>query len=236
MITERNLSVQTKTVGRESQQAWSEHWSNDRQRSIAQRFFSFYRKAVFARTVRYFTGRYFPAQGLFLEAGSGTSETSLRIDKGGNRRKLIAVDIVPSVLKGCHPAMDCRVCGDLFQLPFQDDSVDGIWNVGVMEHFTHEEIDRIMRELFRVMKPGSRIILLWPGADSIPQKMLRVVEKVVNFKNKGNNFRFHPPEISQLKSIQEGRHVLNRNGFDCLHIDYGFRSLMAFKTLVGMKH
>jgi SAM-dependent methyltransferase len=131
--------------------------------------------------------------------------------------------------------MDWRVCGDIFKLPFQDDSVDGIWNVGVMEHFTHEQIDRIMSELYRVLKPGSPIILLWPGADSIPQKMLRIVEKVVNSRNNGSTFRFHPPEISQLKSNKEGRLVLSRNGFDCLHIDYGFRSLMAFKTLVGVK-
>ena len=235
MISESNIGSQTETIGRQSQEAWSDHWSDDHQRSIAQRFFSFYRKAVFARTVRYFTGRYFPTKGLFLEAGSGTSETSLRIDKAANGRKLIAVDIVPNVLQGCHPVMDWRVCGDIFQLPFRDNSIDGVWNVGVMEHFTHGQIDAIMRELHRVLKPNRRIILLWPGTDSIPQKMLRLLEKIINRKNKGNNFRFHPPEISQLKSSTEGRLILNRNGFECLEIDYGFRSLMAFKTVVGVK-
>jgi SAM-dependent methyltransferase len=131
--------------------------------------------------------------------------------------------------------MDVRVCGDIFRLPFRDASVDGLWNVGVMEHFTHDHIDQIMREFHRILKHGGRIILLWPGADSIPQKMLRVAEKIINLTKKQEKFRFHPDEISQLRSMQQGREVLARNGFDTLHIDYGFRSLMAFKTLVGIK-
>ncbi len=158
-----NVGVQTRLDGEESQNAWTEHWSDDRQQSISQRFFSFYRKAVFARTVRYFINRYFPTEGIFVEAGSGTAETSMRIDKRGGARKLVATDIVQPVLRQCHPVMDSRVCGDIFNMPYAADSVDGIWNVGVMEHFTHEQIDSIMTEFHRILKPGHRIILLWPG-------------------------------------------------------------------------
>ncbi|NOT47440.1 MAG: methyltransferase domain-containing protein [Acidobacteria bacterium] len=230
-----NAELQIGSDGAKSQSAWTEHWADERQQSISQRFFSFYRKAVFARTVSYFTSRYFPTQGVFVEAGSGTAETSIRIDKCGGARKLIATDIVQPVLKRCHPVMDSRVCGDIFNMPYADDSVDGIWNVGVMEHFTHEQIDMIMTEFHRILKPGHRIILLWPGADSLPQKMLRFVEFIVNSRGKKEKFSFHPPEISQLKSRKEGHEVLRRNGFRSTHIEYGWRSLMAFKTLVAVK-
>lgn len=219
-----------------SRKDWSEHWAGDKQQSLAQRFFSFYRKAVFARTVRHFFDRFFPGKGVFIEAGSGTSETSLRIDKRGGKRKLVATDIVQPVLKNCHPVMDERVCADIFKLPYADDSIDGIWNVGVMEHFTQEQIDRIMSEFRRVLKPGRRMILLIPGTDSIPQKMLRVVEKIINARRPDKNFRFHPPEISQIESMAQARQLLERNDFECLHIDYGWRSLMAFKTLIAVKN
>lgn len=219
---------------REEIVAWSKHWSEGNQQSLAQKFFSFYRKAVFSRTVRYYADHYFPAQGAFVEAGSGTAETSMRIDKAGGR-KLIAVDIVLPVLERCHPIMDSRLCGDIFRLPFGTDSVDGIWNVGVMEHFTHDQIDQIMREFYRVLKTGACLFMLWPGVDSIPQRMLRVVEKVVNLRPRQDKFRFHPDEISQIKSLKEGREVLARNGFRVLEVEYGFRSLFAFKTLVGKK-
>jgi ubiquinone/menaquinone biosynthesis C-methylase UbiE len=219
----------------ESQQAWSEHWADDKQQSLVQRFFSFYRKAVFARTVRYFVNCYFPKKGIFVEAGSGTAETSMRIDKFGGDRKLVATDIVQQVLTHCHPIMDGRVCGDIFCLPFADNSVDGIWNVGVMEHFTREQIDSIMGELYRVLKPGQRMILLIPGTDSPPQRILRLLEKIINVRKKEKAFSFHPPEISQLKSMQEGRELLERNGLRSLYIDYGWYSLFAFKTVVGEK-
>ena len=217
--------------------SWSEHWSVDNQESLIQRFFSFYRKAVFSRTVRYFVGRYFSPNGVFVEAGSGTSETSMRIDKRGGARTLVAIDIVLPVLERCHPIMDVRVGGDIFHLPFRGNSIEGVWNVGVMEHFTHDQIDQIMQEFHRVLRPGGPLILLWPGTDSVPQKLLSIVEKVINLRNGRERFRFHhiPHEISQLRSTREGRKVLTRNGFDTLDTDYGFRSLLAFKALVGVK-
>lgn len=214
---------------------WSHHWAADNQQTLAQRFFSVYRKVVFARTVAYFIQRYFPPSGLFVEAGSGTAETSSRIDKRADARILTAVDIVAPVLLHCHPVMNYRVGGDIFQLPFRNSSLDGVWNVGVMEHFTHTQIDQIMHEFHRVLKPGAPLLLLWPGVDSAPQRLLRLVERGVNLWSATGDFRFHPPEISQLKSAQEGRAVLQRNHFDVLEVEPGWRSLFAFKTLVGAK-
>src|ERR1044072_8270555 len=70
---------------------WTKHWSDSNQHSASQRFFSFYRKAVFARAVAYFIDRYLPGEGLLVEAGSGTSETSMLIDKRGGARTLMAL-------------------------------------------------------------------------------------------------------------------------------------------------
>lgn len=214
--------------------AWAAHWSEDKQATLVQRFFSWYRKAVFARAVAWFTKRYFPPRGVFVEAGSGTSETSIYMDKGAGRT-LVALDLIPAVLERCDRVMDVRIAGDVFRLPFGDDSVDGIWNVGVMEHFTDAQIDAILREFHRVLRPGGRVILFWPGADSIPQKMLEAVAWVINLRPRAEPYRFHPAEISRLRSSRHGRAVLARNGLDTVTIDPGPRTLMAFKTVVGEK-
>ncbi len=214
---------------------WSKHWAHGNQETFSQRFFSFYRKAVFARTVAWFIDRFFPAEGVFVEAGSGTAETSMRIDKRGGRRVLVAVDLFLPVVARCHPVMDVRVAGDCFRLPFADASLDGIWNVGVMEHFTHDLIDAMMREFHRVLRPGAPLLMLWPATDSLPQKGLRLVEKVINLRRAGDRFQFHPDEISKLRSSAEGRDVCARNGFEPVFVDWGLRSLMAFKTVVGRK-
>ncbi len=214
---------------------WSEHWSDQKQKWLVQRFFSFYRKAVFSRAVRYYVDTFLAPSGLLLEAGCGTSETSMRIDKGDGERTLVAVDIVPIALTQCHPVMDVKMCADIFQLPFRGCSVDGIWNVGVMEHFLHAQVDSILAEFHRILRPGARLVLLWPATDSIPQKMLRAIEAVVNIRRRGAKFRFHPDEISKLRSNSEARDVLSRNGFRVVQVDRGIRSLMAFKILVGEK-
>jgi SAM-dependent methyltransferase len=213
--------------------AWTEHWSALNQQSAAQRFFSFYRKTVFARAVAYFVDRYLSREGVLVEAGSGTSETSMLIGKGG--RALVAVDLIQNVLERCHAVMDVRICGDIFSLPFLADSIDGIWNVGVMEHFKHDQIDAILREFRRVLKPHSRMVLLWPATFSIPQRMLRVLEWFINLRRGTDKLRFHPDEISQLRSVEQGRAVLRRNGFRPIAIDPGLRTLMAFETLVAEK-
>ncbi len=214
---------------------WTRHWSNENQGSFSQRFFSAYRKAVFSRTVAYFINKYFPLEGVFIEAGSGTSETSIRIDKHQGDRTLVAVDIILPILAHTDPVMDGKLCGDIFRLPFRDSSLDGIWNVGVMEHFTHPQIDQIMSEFHRVLKDGAPLLMLWPGSYSIPQRLLRIVEKFVNLGKAADQFRFHPPEISQLNSPRQGREVCNRNGFQVVAVDAGLRSLMAFVTVVGAK-
>ena len=135
---------------------WTEHWSGAKQQSLPQRFFSLYRRAVFARTVAWFIERYFPAAGVFVEAGSGTAETSMRISKHGGQRTLVAVDLVLPVVTRCHPIMDVRLAADIFRLPFATGSIDGIWNVGVMEHFTHDLIDELLLEFRRVLRPARR--------------------------------------------------------------------------------
>ncbi len=215
---------------------WDKHWDRSKQEALSQKFFSIYRKTVCARTVRHFINRYFNTTGIFVEAGSGTSETSSRINKHGSQRTLVALDAIFPVLERCHPIMDVRVCASIFHLPFCENSIDGIWNVGVMEHFTHEQIDQIMLQFYRVLKQKGTVILFWPAANSIPPKLLHFAENIINKTKQKKDFRFHPPEISQLQSTRECHDVLRRNGFKVSHIDFGLRSLMAFKTIIGEKN
>ena len=235
-VTEGILDMR-KPADREKAESvdWGRHWGEEHQGGMAQKFFSAYRKHVFARTVAYFLDRYFPEKGIFVEVGSGTAETSVRVDKRDCARVLVALDIVFPVLTHCDPVMDARICADGFRLPFRDASLDGIWNLGVMEHFTHDQIDEMMSGFRRVLRPGGRVILFWPAKNSVPQKMLQAAAWVINLKKREKRFRFHPDEISQLQSNRQARAVMARNGFTPLHVDWGFASGMAFKSVVGEK-
>ncbi len=48
-------------------------------------------------------------------------------------------------------------------LPFRPDSVDSIYSTHVFEHFYGDELQRLLRECFRVLKPGAGIRLVVPS-------------------------------------------------------------------------
>jgi ubiquinone/menaquinone biosynthesis C-methylase UbiE len=54
-------------------------------------------------------------------------------------------------------------------LPFESNSFDTVFSCGVFEHFTDEEIKRILREAFRVSK--KRVIIMVPNALSIAYRI-----------------------------------------------------------------
>src|SRR5271157_2786506 len=110
----------------------------------------------------HYAKRHFPASGIFVEAGCGSAESSDRIDRHG--RQLIGLDFSASALQVAQRVgnMDMLIQGDVFSLPFRSHSVDGIWNLGVMEHFTETQICSCLREFRRVLKPDGVILLLWP--------------------------------------------------------------------------
>jgi SAM-dependent methyltransferase len=215
-------------------QAWTDHWTPTR--GLLERLLSFYRMRVCARLVRTGFSRYMPQRGVFVEAGSGTAETSSLIEKRSGDRVLVAQDFVPDVLRMSHPVIDVCVSADIFAMPFMDSSLDGIWNVGVLEHYTHAEIDRAMREFLRVLRPRGRVVIFWPATNSIPQKCLVAGGAMVGLlTGRGIRHRFHPPEISQLRSNQEGHDILRRNGFRPVAVTGGLAGLIAWKTVVGEK-
>src|SRR3989338_7450278 len=111
---------------------WDSYWSKS-EHSLYGKLCEIYRKRIMAHAVAYFFRKYFPKKGIFLEAGSGTSQTSVKIKK--EDRKLIALDISSLALKKTMeiPQIDYRVKASIFQLPFKDSSLDGVWDLGVLE-------------------------------------------------------------------------------------------------------
>ncbi|MFO1046199.1 MAG: class I SAM-dependent methyltransferase [Planctomycetaceae bacterium] len=140
---------------------WDNHWKRQRT-SIFGSLCTFYRRHFRARSVAYYFDRYFPTTGVFAECGSGSSETSCRIRL--HQRKLIAIDFSEEALSRAARMPQISVCirADIRNLPFADNSLDGIWNLGVMEHFEEDDQLLILREFHRVVKPGGSVLLWWP--------------------------------------------------------------------------
>lgn len=124
-------------------------------------YFSKYFERVFKKAL----GK--PVKNLhILEPGCGSGIMSARLAQQG--AKVYLLDISPNALKTAQfnfkrkntvPAESIQ--GDLLAMPLADKCMDVVWNQGVIEHFTDRKV--VVKEMFRVIKPGGKIIILVPG-------------------------------------------------------------------------
>jgi ubiquinone/menaquinone biosynthesis C-methylase UbiE len=132
---------------------------------------------------------------LILDAGSGTGIVTMALqDAKFHPRKIVAVDISYNSLKLSLETFEkekdiidediCAVQSNILRLPFEDETFDLVLTCGVLEYVDLEEG---MRELSRILKKGSKLVLL-PVKPSIVGSVLELLY----------NFKIHP-----LKNVRK---------------------------------
>ncbi len=189
---------------------WDTHWKKIHGRSLFGLAASIYRKLIIANAVRHFTEKYFARSGQFVEAGSGTSQTSLRLKR--HKREYIAVDISAQALKQASkiPQISKTVKADIRSMPFKANSIAGIWNLGVMEHFYEKDIIAILNEFHRILQKGGVVLLFWPPVFGSTEIGLGAVEKITNIFRK-KKFHFFPDEVTRLQSFRHAQRIINKS-------------------------
>ena len=212
---------------------WDEHWEKNKA-SFFGSILEKYRKIIISNCVKHYINRFFPENGVFVETGSGTSQASIKIEKKG--RILIAADISKKALEKLLDIknIDERVNADIFSLPFKDSSIDGIWNLGVMEHFSMKEINMILNEFERVLKPGSFLLLFWPPRHGSSHIALNPVEFFYNLIFR-KNFHFFPDEISKLSCKKEARKIIEKSGLDFVDTHFNHRDMFTNYAVICRK-
>ena len=77
------------------------------------------------------------------------------------------VDISPGIVRGARRNFEERsltlhgVRSDVRTLPFQSESFDAVYSMGTVEHFA--DTDGAVREIFRVVRPGGRVVIGVPN-------------------------------------------------------------------------
>jgi len=216
---------------------WDRHWlslGNGRSRSLFGLGSSAVRRFIFQPAVRFFLDKYFSAEGIFFEMGCGTGESSAAVPR--RSRHFVGLDFSAVALAQSRIAgpFDSRVCADICRLPLQPASIDGIWNLGVMEHFSTPELMQALREFRGVLKPGGIVVLFWPAEANASRWVLAPVEWLRS-AIAGKQFRFFPDEISRLKSRGEGADILKSAGFDPLEVDFSIRTFFIHMVVIGRK-
>ncbi|MEP6729460.1 MAG: glycosyltransferase [bacterium] len=214
-------------------QHWESYWKQSQE--LSKRTYatiaSLYRRA-FIRPRLHRVLRNNVGQGsLLLHAGCGGGQ----VDQGLHERmRITALDISAEALwlyQSHNPSAFRVQHGDILALPYADGSFDGYYSLGVIEHFTEQEIQRILAEAFRVLRPLGKVILFWPHARATSVRVLGLAHKLL--AKSGSRTELHPAEISLLTSREMAQRCLEQNGFRLKSYDFGAKDLWIQAVVVA---
>jgi len=108
---------------------------------------------------------------------------------------------------------------------------DGIYNLGVMEHFREEEIHKILKEFHRTLKPGGKLLLFWPHACSTSVAVLKMIHKILKYLS--HDFtELHPAEITYIRSREKSEALFVGSGFRLVEYAFGPRDFWVQAVLI----
>jgi SAM-dependent methyltransferase len=101
---------------------------------------------------------------MLLEIGAGPGHDSLYFKECG--LKPVAVDLSPEMVHLCREKGIEAHCMDAYELDFLDERFDAVWSVNCLVHVPKRDLDRVLTEISRVLKPDGLFYLgMWGGID-----------------------------------------------------------------------
>jgi dolichol-phosphate mannosyltransferase len=218
------------------QQEWDTYWAAKRQPGtlMYDLVAAFYRKFIIKRILNHFIWKHFTPKAEVLHAGCGSGQVDVDI---AQTLRISALDISPQALslyKKCQPNSARLIHGSIFAIQVPDASYDGVYNLGVMEHFTEQEIHQILSEFNRILKPGAKMVLLWPPSFGITVRTLAAIHWVMR-KVAKSELKLHPDEITHVRSRRQVQQYLKATGFSLVEFYFGPRDLFTQAVVVGQK-
>lgn len=149
-----------------------------------------------------------PNSGNILDVGCFNGFVLEYIKKMGNY-EAFGVDASSQAVDACKNKGLNVALADLEKgIPFEDNFFDGVIGLEIIEHLA--DTDHFLKEIYRVLKPGGKLLLSTPNALSLPRRILTLIginpyfEASFSFPpNMAGHLRFFTPKI--LKGLLEVR-------------------------------
>jgi len=192
----------------------------------------FYRQNFIKRNIEQAIFGNFPEGSRLLHAGCGSGQADTAITK---KMRVTALDISPQALElyARNNGNNATLChGSIFKLPFPDGSFDGYYSMGVVEHFTPDEIRAIFAEARRALKPDGKLVIFWPHKKATSVFVLGLWHWIINniFKK---DIQLHPPEISLVQNSAHARGLMEACGLRMLSYHFGAKDLFIQAVVIA---
>lgn len=197
-------------------------------------FAEIYRKLIIKPALNYYIKKIFKAGTKILHAGCGSGQVDIEIGKYIN---IYAMDFSHKALKlykTNNKHFSQLIYGDINKIPLKNNFFDGIYNLGVLEHLSIKEINIILKEFYRVLKPEGKLLIFWPPKHGISVIALNIIHYFLHHISR-IDLQLHPPEISLLKSKPEAKKIFMKTGFKVESIYQGIRDLFTFFIIIAIK-
>jgi len=215
-------------------QNWNAYWSADKKTGALayEVIASIYRRNVIRPHLERAIRRHFTKGSRLLHCGSGSGQVDMQLH---DEYRINALDISDGALRlyaNNNLRAESFIHGSIYDIPAPAGSFDGVYSLGVMEHFTEDEIERIIRQMTRVTRPGGKLLFLWPHRLASSVMVLKAVHKLRR-KVAGEGSDLHPPEVSLMPAKNWARSLLSRLGLEMIEYTFGPGDLYVQAVIVA---
>lgn len=102
--------------------------------------------------------------------------------------------------------------GDIFTIPLANSSVDRIINCQFLNQQPKEKAEHLLDEVFRILKPGGRLIMVWRNDRALIHKLALFIYRYVDKLTGRPEFPYYDNYIGDLE------HYCKRLGFSTIKI------------------
>jgi dolichol-phosphate mannosyltransferase len=193
-----------------------------------------YRSLVIRRNLTNAIRRTFASGSRLLHAGCGSGQVDRDLHAD---MQITAIDLSLAALDlygRNNPQAAAVRQASIFDLPFPDGSFDGVYNLGVIEHFDEQQIIDMLLEFRRVLTEEGRVLMFWPHVRGTSVAVLKAVHWVLH-RVAHSDVQLHPPEISLLRSKAHAARLLAEAGLVLDSYKFGLRDGFVQAVVVGRK-
>ena len=209
---------------------WDVYWKKSSKKNNIKKYYDFiaslYRNYLIGPSFRYYIKKNFKINTDLLHAGCGGGEVDTFIT---NNYRITAVDISSQALK-LYKEMNPNVLtrkSDIFEMNLHNKKFDGIYNLGVIEHFDQQKFIELMLHFKTHLKKNGKIILFWPPKFGLSVIALHIIHFFINkvFRLK---VKLHPDEPFKYESKSKLKKILEPMGFRIRDTHFNYKDAFTY--------